>query len=93
MTKTLAIAMGAMLLLAGTQMASASCPGDAAASRDECLRDHGNPGECAAMYSDDLRECSRYEHAPMPMHKPVAKAPPKPAPAPQPFTPRGGKGR
>jgi hypothetical protein len=84
MTKILAATMGAMLLLGGAQAAFASCAGDAAAAREECLRDHGNLGECATMYRDDLRECSRYEPAPM-MHRP-APMPPRPMP-PHPMPP------
>ena len=87
--KSLAIAMGVALLLAGTQQAHASCAGDAAAVRAECLQSGGNPTDCAGEYRDDLRECGRF--APtrrMPMAKPMpTPKPPKPpmppmAPAP-----------
>lgn len=88
MTKILATAMGAMLLLAATPAAFASCAGDAAASRDECLRDsrgdRARAAECAAFYRDDLSECRRYERGPM-MHRPAPKpisTPPHPMPPP-----------
>jgi hypothetical protein len=74
MTKILATAMVAMLLLAGTQAAFASCAADAAAARAECLRgvggDRARAADCAAEYRDDLAECHRYEPAPM-MHRPA----------------------
>jgi hypothetical protein len=91
MTKILATAMGAMLLLAGTPAAFASCAGDAAMSRDECMRDHGNPRECATMYRDDLRECGRYQPAPM-MRRPAPKPMPTPMPPHQePVPPSSGR--
>ncbi len=69
MTKTLMIALGALLLMAGTHVASASCAGDAAATRQECLgdgpRDRARMAECSVDYRDDLAECHRYEHAPV----------------------------
>jgi hypothetical protein len=75
MTKTVMLAIGAAILLAGPpQIASASCLGDVAASRMECLRDagrdRGRVGECNALYRDDLAECHSYGHGPMPMHSP-----------------------
>jgi len=81
--KSLAIAMGAALLLAGTQLAHASCAGDAAAVRAECLQSGGNPVDCAAEYRDDLRECGRFtpvRRMPMPTPRPGPMPPMIPAP-------------
>jgi hypothetical protein len=80
MTKIQATALVAVLLLAGTRVASASCVGDAAASRQECLangpRDRATIADCSASYRDDLTECHRFEHAPMtPVHKPPQPVP------------------
>jgi len=91
MTKTLILAMGAVLLMAGTQIASASCVSDAAATRQECLgdgaRDRGRMAECSAAYRDDLTECHRYEHEAMPHQMappPHREAPPRHEPPPPP---------
>jgi len=68
MIKTLTMAAGAILLLAGMQTASAqgyrSCGRDAAEVRQECLRS-GPPArfraaECNRAYREDLYECRRY---------------------------------
>ena len=84
MAKIWTAAISAAFLLAGAQGAFASCAGDAAMSRTECLRDHGNQGECAAMYRDDLRECGHY----MPIvRRPMPKPMPKPMPMPMPMNP------
>jgi len=91
MTRTLAVGLGALLLIGGAQAASAACAGDAAASREECLREAGpDPvriAECAAMYRDDLSECQRYERGPvMPMRRPPPR-PMTPKPMPKPIEP------
>lgn len=72
MTKSLAMAASAILLLAGTHVAVAqhlsSCAREAAAARHECLaaggRDRIRVIECNALYRDDLRECRRFGRDP-----------------------------
>ena len=90
--KTLAMTMGAMLLLCGAQTVQAQgfCASDARAVRSECLRYGGHPRECAAIYRDDMRECRRgglMRHLPvsrpMPPPRPM---PPRPAPPQRPVT-------
>jgi len=80
MTKGWAIAVGAVFLLGGASVASASCVSDAAAVRAECIggsHDRAMIASCSADYRDDVRECHRYGGEPdaMPMHKPMMHKP------------------
>ena len=80
MTKILTAATAAMLLLGVPQIASASCLGDAAATRQECMssgpRDRATMAACNAYYRDDLAECHRFAHADMPVRRPPPPPPP-----------------
>ena len=86
MTKRLAMAMSAVFLIAGTQFSAASCTGDVAEARQECLRDAGGTRDrlrdCNAAYRDDLAECHRYEREPVITHRmsppPAHREPPPP---------------
>jgi hypothetical protein len=81
MTKILTAVMTAALLLGAPQIASASCIGDAAATRQECMssgpRDRAAMAACSAYYRDDLAECHRFAHADMP-ETPMHRPPPPP---------------